>query len=66
MIICTCRNISDEEEGWRDKIMKDDFKCGMCQMRILLEEEELEDIDSIEVSGNTLEEYLKSIEDEKK
>jgi len=35
MIICTCRNISDETPDWKEKIMRDDFKCGQCQFRLM-------------------------------
>lgn len=36
MIVCICRRIDDEyfenEEELKQRIMKNDFKCGQCQL----------------------------------
>jgi hypothetical protein len=47
MIICTCRGIKDDDfkskKELRNRIMKDDFNCGQCQIKFIIEDEMLED-----------------------
>ena len=39
MIVCICRNIKSSEysseEELKDRIMQDDFQCGLCQLQYL-------------------------------
>ena len=41
MIACVCRNIDDSdyatEAHLRERIMQDDWSCGLCQLRYELE-----------------------------
>lgn len=42
MIVCSCRNISthhyNTEQELKDRILQDDFKCGLCQCKYLKED----------------------------
>lgn len=46
MIVCICRNIKtseySSEDDLKDRIMKEDFQCGLCQTKYLLEEQMFE------------------------
>lgn len=54
MIVCFCRNISTndyhDEETLKRRILDNDFNCGLCQTKYLLEEKNKER----EVSLNSL------------
>jgi hypothetical protein len=64
MIVCDCRNISDDEPNWEEKVMADNFKCGLCQMRLLMNEDEYEkSIEGIPDSLDALEQFLNKIEE---
>ena len=60
--VCDCRNIYDSDANWKEKVMADDFKCGLCQMRLIHndtgEDENLADIPSAE---SVLNDYLNHI-----
>ena len=42
MIVCSCRSIRNSdfktEKGLKERIMKDDFNCGQCQMKYIIGE----------------------------
>jgi len=44
MIVCICRNIKSSEysseEEIKQRIMQDDFVCGLCQLQYLVKETE--------------------------
>jgi hypothetical protein len=48
MIVCICRNIKSSEfsseEEMRDRIMQNDFQCGLCQTKYLLEKEDEDNV----------------------
>jgi len=43
MIICVCREISDNDyssdEELKNRIMQNDFKCGICQTKYIMNDE---------------------------
>jgi len=43
MIICSCRNISNTNysspEELKSRIMQNDFKCGICQTKYIMNDE---------------------------
>jgi len=43
MIVCDCRNISDEDPDWKEKVLAADFKCGQCQIRFLNTDDDIDD-----------------------
>jgi hypothetical protein len=60
MKVCDCRNIYDTEPNWKSRVMADDFKCGLCQMRLLShEDDDEENTDDIPDGSIVLEEFLK-------
>jgi len=44
MVVCICRNIKTSEykseEELKQRIMENDFHCGLCQTKYLIEENE--------------------------
>ena len=43
MIVCSCREISTRqyttEEALKERIMQNDFKCGICLTKYIIEEQ---------------------------
>lgn len=70
MIVCICRNISDQdysEEDLRKRLMEDDYNCGQCQLKYILEAqreadmreiEELESIGAMDDSEAVVKDYI--------
>lgn len=45
MIVCVCRNIKsseyESEEDLKQRIMENDFHCGLCQLQFIDKDKEL-------------------------
>lgn len=62
MKVCDCRNIYDTEPDWESKVMADDFKCGLCQMRLISKDSDYNNIiNEIPDSSDTLDDFLNNI-----
>lgn len=60
MKVCDCRNIDDSDPQWKIKVMADDFKCGLCQMRLMSSEDDFENLsESIAEASDTINDFLK-------